>query len=284
MMNSASIVVGYDGSPGARSALRWATQSAVRHRLPIRLVYAEPGVSRVKPATDPAGLPPAALIAHGVEQARTLCGGKVAVTGVVVDGQAAPVLAGQSERARMLVLGSRGRGVLARLLGGSIGAAVAAQARCPVVVVREAAGAAAESVVVAVDDSPAAQRAVGFALAEAAALAVDVVAVRVWNPSAVWERGGWDDTSREAAERYALEASLRGWSDKYPEVSISGRVVAGDTGPTLAEVSARAQLMVVGSRAPGGLGGLLTGSVSRYLLGHASCPLAVVPVDQLAVT
>ena len=260
-MDGTSIVVGYDGSPAARSALQWAAESAVCHWVPLRLVYAEPGVSRVKPAADPRRLPPAALIARGVEQARARCGGKVPVTGVLVDGVAAKVLAEQSQRARMLVLGSRGRGGLAGLLAGSVSAAVASRARCPVVVLREDQGAhtAGSPVGVAVDDSSAAQAALDFALAEAAARAVDVVAVRVWDPSSAWERSGWDDSSRETAERHALEASLRGWPEKYPTVPISGRVIAGDPDRVLAEVSEGAQLLAVGGH----------GAVGLCLLHHA---------------
>jgi len=273
-MDGTSIVVGYDGSPGARSALAWAAQSAVRHWVPLRLVYGEPGVSRVRPAADPARLPPAALIARGVEQARPLCGGKIPVTGVVVDAAAAPALLAQSERAYMLVLGSRGRGGLAGLLAGSVSAAVAAHAHCPVVVVREdqGAGAPEDPVVVAVDDTPAAPAALDFALAEAAARAAGVVAVRVWNPSSAWEHSGWDDSSRETAERHALEASLRGWPEKYPTVPISARVIAGDPGRVLTEVSEGAQLIAVGAH----------GTVSQHVLHHASCPVAVVPAARLS--
>src|SRR5689334_3029039 len=36
----ASIVVGYDGSTGSQSALRWATAEAVRTMAPLRLVEA----------------------------------------------------------------------------------------------------------------------------------------------------------------------------------------------------------------------------------------------------
>src|SRR5699024_3687681 len=65
----------------------------------------------------------------------------------------------------------------------------------------------------------------------------------------------------------------------------SGKVkyvtVDGDSVGALAEISAKAQLIVVGSRGRGGFLGLLSGSVATSLPAHATCPTVVVPSTPL---
>ncbi|MFC7760032.1 universal stress protein [Catellatospora bangladeshensis] len=53
-------------------------------------------------------------------------------------------------------------------------------------------------------------------------------------------------------------------------------MVEGSPGRVLVELSATAQLVVVGSRGRGGFSGMLLGSVSQQILYHASCPVLVV--------
>mgnify|MGYP003494841204 CR=1 FL=1 len=58
---------------------------------------------------------------------------------------------------------------------------------------------------------------------------------------------------------------------------VDREVASGQPGRVLVEESAGAALLVVGSQGYGGLVGSLIGSVSRYCLHHALCPVAIVP-------
>ncbi|MFC4018001.1 universal stress protein [Micromonospora sp. GCM10011542] len=76
---------------------------------------------------------------------------------------------------------------------------------------------------------------------------------------------------RAMLERTAAELAAR-----WPGLSVQVRQVAGGPAATLVEESGRAELVVVGSRGLGGFAGLLLGSVSTQVAGHARCPVLVV--------
>jgi nucleotide-binding universal stress UspA family protein len=54
-------------------------------------------------------------------------------------------------------------------------------------------------------------------------------------------------------------------------------MLTGLPGSSLAQASADVDLLVAGSRAYGAIKGVVLGSVSRYLVDHAHCPVLVVP-------
>ncbi|MEU4570665.1 universal stress protein [Micromonospora sp. NPDC023956] len=90
---------------------------------------------------------------------------------------------------------------------------------------------------------------------------------------------GLPEPSEEAdAMLDRVATDLRG---RWPELTVETRQVAGGPGATLVEESRRAELVVVGSRGLGGFAGLLLGSVSSQVAGHAHCPVLVVrPADR----
>ncbi len=289
-MSNDRIIVGYDGSQGAKAALRWALDEGATHRFAVHLVYVLERPLRSVPVPPMLGEVHAAgqcehalsTLDRAVTEATSATRVNVEITSAVLDGPPATVLCEQSEGSRMLVLGHRAKGGLSGLFIGSVSQAVATHARCPVVVVRHGAPTQTNGrpVAVGVDESAQAQYAIGFAIDEAATRGVGLVAVRAWTPAHLpWRMDVrpllFDVAELETAERHVLTEALNGWRDKYPGVAVSTRLISSDARHALAAVSRDAQLLVVGSRGHGGFEGLLLGSVSHYLLHHAACPVAI---------
>jgi nucleotide-binding universal stress UspA family protein len=138
-----TIVVGVDGSEGARDALRFALEEAWVRGTSVRVVaawhipVAAYGGAFVPP--DPAlvgQLGPEARRAaeRAVEDAGELAAG-VDVETVVREGTPARVLLEEADNADLLVVGSRGLGGFRGLLLGSVSQQCAHHAPCPLVIV-----------------------------------------------------------------------------------------------------------------------------------------------------
>jgi nucleotide-binding universal stress UspA family protein len=136
------IVVGIDGSPGAALALGFAIDEAGFRGLPLRIVCAwEPSAGAYVGETF-APTPDSFLQAEGHAQEviraaleRVAADASLTATAVAIEGGPATVLVEQARDAKLLVVGSRGRGGAASLLLGSVSRTVVLHAPCPVVVV-----------------------------------------------------------------------------------------------------------------------------------------------------
>ena len=141
---SAKIVVGVDGSPSSRAALRWAVRQAVltagtvdavmAWQVPMILrtsAWAPIYVDEASGFEEDARKTLDAVISDEVEPAD-----RRQVTARVVFGHPAEVLLDAASDADLLVIGSRGHGSFADALLGSVGQYCVHHAHCPVLIMR----------------------------------------------------------------------------------------------------------------------------------------------------
>lgn len=130
------IVVGVDGSEPAQEALRWAADEARRRHASVEVIHAwhQPVASAVGFIGDDDPYQQAAqqLLDAALEGVDAT--GIDAIDRKLVTGNAAGALVRAARRADLVVVGSRGRGGLAGMLG-SVSQQVAHHSPCPIVII-----------------------------------------------------------------------------------------------------------------------------------------------------
>jgi nucleotide-binding universal stress UspA family protein len=285
------IAVGYDGSPPARRALRWALDEATTRHLPVHLVHAvvPPVPTSALGYAVPVDLDLIEQLREGAGRVLVTAAEEAALThpGVTVSPQVAignpsAVLVDVSQEAVLVVVGSRGRGGFRGLLLGSVGIQVASHSRCPVVILREEPPAGGRQVVVGVDGSPLSRAALSFGFDHASRHGLRLLAVHAWEPPTyellaapvgpppVSLRDITDDEIRLTTE------AISGFGEQYPDVEVEELIVEGSPSRVLLDAQDGCALLVVGSRGRGELLGAMLGSASQAVAHRARVPVAVV--------
>lgn len=284
-----AIVVGVDGSDASERALLWAVDQAGLEHVPIVLVHsASPTAATTwmgAPAFDPVTMLQAmedSGRAH-LQDAEAVAKAKNPALDVyrVFDRRdPRDTLLDLATDASLVVLGSRGRGPMASLLLGSVSLGVSQHAACPVVVVRRDHDHAHSGIVVGSDGSLRSDAAVGFAFRQAELRSLPLTVVH-----AFWSEQdeGYPSSARNYSEadledmRLLLAESIAGPRADHPDVHVSLHVERGIPDSVLLHACRDADLVVVGTHPTNAVYDLLAGEVSRSVLGHARCPVAVVP-------
>jgi nucleotide-binding universal stress UspA family protein len=178
--------------------------------------------------------------------------------------------------ARLLVAGSAARKPLDRLIGGSLSAELAVEARCPVVVVKEDSDLSDEGVVLtAYDGSDHSLRAARHGAALAAALDQHLVLIQVVEPG----EAGLRADAAIARELHAAARACRSDTERGAARPLMVTVAVEHGDPveqlTLAARERAASLVVVGSRGRNALKAALLGSVSAGVVRSADRPVVV---------
>ena len=284
--DSVRVVVGVDGSPGARAALVWAMADAARRgarvevvsAFPVETYWADPvliderRIEAVRADTE-------GRVRALVDEVRSEAGGgDIAVDVTVVAGPPAHELLTAADGAGLLVVGSRGRGSVASTVLGSVALHAVTHARCPVVVVHPRAEASASPrVVVGVDGSDASREALARAVAEAGRLDADVTAVAAYTLRSYWSGAYQAAVPPVERLREAVRSQAEDMVAAVGATTVDILPVEGPAGDALVRAAEGAELLVVGSRGRGAVRGMLLGSVALHCVIHAPCPVMVVP-------
>ncbi len=137
-------------------------------------------------------------------------------------------------------------------------------------------------IVVGVDGSASARRALDWAVRQAdlTAARLDVVITWEWPGGFGWTVPFPEDWDPQADAQKAVDEALLPARQAHPDVMIQTLVVEGHAAPVLVDASRQAALLVVGSRGHGEFSGMLLGSVSQHCVTNAHCPVVVVRYDE----
>ena len=294
------VVVGVDGSAGAREALVQAFLAAARRHADLDVVASYlvdlywtggrpvdvPNVPALRDDTDARARALVQEVQEEVAGAGISGTGDLAVQLFILAGPAAPALLERAHGADLLVVGSRGRGAVRSALLGSVALHCVAHAACTVLVVHsEAAGTPHPSkVIVGVDGSTASRAALAAAIEEAGARGADLDVVTTFEVTNYWA----DMASIEIPSVDEIDGELHGRAERLVSEVVGSRsgggpmprirtvVAQGPADEVLVQQGRNADLLVVGSRGRSEFRGLLLGSIALYTAMHATCPVMVV--------
>lgn len=288
-----AVLVGYDGSPGAEQALRWAVEEAGLRDLPLTVCHAwrwpYPFRPLAQPILEQVEAVGATVAEDGARRARELSSG-LDVRTLLVQGATSAVLLEAARNSALVVLGSRGHGGFEELTVGSSAAQVSAHCVVPVIVVRPTLPPVRRDggrIVVGVDGSPASRAALDFAFGEAELRGASVTAVCAW-----WDLGALPGPDRvpftdPAALRQDAQARFEemvaSWASAHPKVATATEFVLERPRRAVAQAASGAILLVLGDRGVGSSPATRLGPVAQAALAAAPCPVATTPAPLDAV-
>ena len=190
----------------------------------------------------------------------------------------------ESQTAGALIVQRRNLSVLSRTFTGTSSHTVAAQAACPVIVVRHDQSDTESRRGIVVGVAPrSGLRALEIGVAEAAVRKCPLIAVYVWNLQfSPTYGGGIDPDDEELAEATSWADSLLARAvaqvaKLHPDVDFHARTVKGDIAGGLLQESAHAELLMVERHRDAHLASIGLGTLIRHLIDQAPCPVMITP-------
>lgn len=265
-------IIGVDGSEQSRVALDWGLARAAQTGAHVELLHIadDSFLSESVAFLSEAQQASEQMLAAECDYARA-SGFTGEISGTAVVGHPITEVEEASKHADLVILGEHAGSKLAGSFFGTRSVKIAAVAHCPVAVIPTTpVNAPKPGVVVGVDGSEAAKKAIAFAAEEASFRAVPLIAVYAWMPPLtpgleyLWSEE-LVESQRSSAEE-AIAIGTAGLAERYPDLKVERRIVQAPPVAALLQAAEDADTIVVGSRGRSGLSRLLLGSVSHGVL------------------
>ncbi|MGW3652574.1 universal stress protein [Streptomyces sp. NPDC000878] len=140
------------------------------------------------------------------------------------------------------------------------------------------------TIIVGLDGSRESRSAAEWAAREAKLRGLPLKIVHVWEPVPAPMAQApllGAETQQHWTERIPREAAA-GIRLRHPGIEVSTEQVSGNPGDALAEAAKSAELLVLGSRGLGGIGGFMVGSVGLSAVAHTDRPVVLVRAQETA--
>lgn len=267
------IVLGYDGSPAAISALGWTAARSARGAARVDVVFvASPATQDRTPGLERLGEAESFL--------------RERIPGLEVelhrlDGSVPASIAEAADHADLVVIGIHPGHPIRAAAAGWTPLRLSTRTSAPVCMVPAGWTAGGDPVTVGIADDDSSASAIDFAVAEAIATGVSLRLVHSWlMPSPTFDYGtaiASDPVVVIEEHRQVLSAALARVQRDNSSVPVETELVRDSRSASLLRFASRSSLLVMGTHRRGVLIGSLLGSVAQEVLWRADCPVCVVP-------
>lgn len=268
------IILGFDGTAAAKSALDWVAARAARR--PSRV-----GIVNVVPMSQQNDAELTRLA-----DAETWLYDRAPETSIelhLLEGAPTDALAAFAERADLLVVGINTGHPIRASLAGAFPLRLSARAHVPVVLVPAGWADREDPVSVGIADDASSDTALAFALREAEASGTAIRLVHAWlMPSPAYVGGAPFVSTPESvltAHRETINEATRWVTERTTTIGVHSELVRDNSAAALLQFAPSSSLLVIGTHHRGLLAGSLLGSVAQDVIWQSDCPVAVVPQE-----
>lgn len=267
------IVLGYDGSPAAVSALNWTAARSARGMTKVDVVLvASPSTKDRTPGVERLAEAEAAL--------------RERIPGLEVelhrlDGEVTASLTEAAQGADLVVIGIHTGHPIRAAANGWTPLRLSLRVQTPVCIVPAGWTEGDDPVTVGIADDDSSDAALDFGIGEASTTGTGLRLVHSWlMPSPTFDYGTALTVDPEVVigeHRRTLDDAARHVARERPALSVTKELIRDSRSAALLRFASRSSLLLIGTHRRGVLAGTLLGSVAQEVLWRADCPVCVAP-------